>query len=77
MGTAVSPYGDTGTVICSNGQYVDEVAFLTADPSKIHVFLNRLNDSVFTRGLLFAPPKRKLLLQDWDIRRTNPVLAGE
>lgn len=44
---------------------------LSEDLDKLQVFLDRLNDSVFTFGLFSATPKCKMLLRDWTCQ--NPI----
>lgn len=50
---------------------------LNEDPVKLHVFLDRLNISLRTFGMRFAPSKCKMMSQDWIESKANVVLAME
>ena len=49
----------------SNLEYADDVVLLSEDPGSLQDLLCGLNKSAAMLGMRFAPPKCKMMLQDW------------
>lgn len=61
----------------SHLEHEDDVVLLNEDQSKVHVFLDRLNDNANMFGMRFEPSKSKMLLEDWISLKPNLVRARE
>lgn len=82
MGVETAPfsYGEIGIDICSdmelsNLEYADDVLLLSDDPSRLHIFIDPLNDSMCLR--LGWTKQLRMLFQDWIGSKPNIFLAGE
>ena len=69
--TANIPNIPGGTV--SDLEYADDVVLLSEDPGSLHDLLCSLDRSAAMFGMRFAPPKCKMMLQDWV--RVTPNLS--
>ena len=58
-------------------EYADDIALFGSDPSKLQMFLNKLNTNATKFGMRFAPSKCKVLLQDWSEPQPTFVLADQ
>ena len=62
---------DTGGVELLPGRCLSDISLLGSDPVQIQIILNNINTSAAKFGMRFAPPKCKVLLQDWFLQ-DNP-----
>ena len=64
-----------GTV--SNLEYADDVVLLSEDPGSLPDLLCSLDKSAAMFGMRFAPPKCKMMLQDWVGVTPNLSIKGK
>lgn len=55
--SAILWYEDKGINICTDSELMVYSIWMSEDPSKLHFFYDRLNDSVGALEMRFAPPK--------------------
>ena len=64
-----------GTV--SDLEYADDVVLLSEDPGSLQDLLCSLDKSAAMFGMRFAPPKCKMMLQDWVGVTPNLSIKGQ
>lgn len=81
MEKALLSFENSSINVCSDRKlsylkYANDVVVLHWNPSKLQLFLDRLNGSVGTLEVGFAPSKCKFLLQDRIGSKRNLILPG-
>ncbi|KAA3673243.1 uncharacterized protein DEA37_0011257 [Paragonimus westermani] len=57
-------------------EYADDIVLLSPSAEDIQTMLNKVSDRAGLYGMRFAPPKCKVLLQDWGISTPTFFIAG-